>query len=56
MNKRIGVFAAVLAVAGFVGLQGCDNRSDLEKNMDKAGNNIQEGVNDAGRGIKDATD
>ena len=46
MNKNV-VLASILALVALNSLIGCDNRSQLQKDIDKAASSAEDAANDA---------
>lgn len=54
--KRFTALFSLLALVGFLGVQGCERRTEAGKTVDKAVNGMSEAGNDAKRGVQDALD
>jgi predicted small secreted protein len=47
MSKKLNVLALIVAVASFGLLTACEQKSDLEKDMEKAGKQMEKSADDA---------
>jgi len=60
MNTRnivmVGIFLVLIVAALELLGRHDSHRNDLSRNLDRAADNIEEGLNDTKRGIKDALD
>jgi hypothetical protein len=58
MWKLIPSIAAAAMFSLTLGLVGCEDDAgdDLERDLENMGEQVEEGLNDAGRSIEDATD